>query len=305
MGKIVYHYCSVDTFLKIIKNKEIWLTDVTKSNDSSELHHAYNELEKELKTRIDKCKENGGNGFPFEECMELLLEYFNVNEQLVHVCCFSEENDSLSQWAMYADNATGIAIGFDTDYFNVLVTPQKNIYFDKVSYSLDSFTNTVKDFIKNTLDEYNKIEEHDDSWQLKFVNFVNNDVMKKFCFYKHSCFAQEKEYRIVFNSILYTCIVNSDGTKTINRVIENTSIPIIFDVNSNYDEALGGIDYYVSKGKMVSYRPLHINDLNNAIKEIVIGPKSAVNEHDVKVFLAANKINIPDDKIIRSGTTYQ
>ena len=32
----VYHYCSVETFRKIITNKELWMTDVSKSNDSKE-----------------------------------------------------------------------------------------------------------------------------------------------------------------------------------------------------------------------------------------------------------------------------
>ena len=34
--KIIYHYCSVDTFLSIIKNQELWVSDIFKMNDSSE-----------------------------------------------------------------------------------------------------------------------------------------------------------------------------------------------------------------------------------------------------------------------------
>jgi hypothetical protein len=34
--KIIYHYCSVDAFLSIIKNQELWASDIFKMNDSLE-----------------------------------------------------------------------------------------------------------------------------------------------------------------------------------------------------------------------------------------------------------------------------
>lgn len=52
-NNIVYHYCSVDTFLKIITNKELWMTDVTKSNDSKELQLVFDKLSEILKKRTD------------------------------------------------------------------------------------------------------------------------------------------------------------------------------------------------------------------------------------------------------------
>ena len=37
---ILYHYCSVPTFFNIMKNHSIWLSDISKSNDSQELNWA-------------------------------------------------------------------------------------------------------------------------------------------------------------------------------------------------------------------------------------------------------------------------
>ena len=34
---ILYHYCSLDTFIHIIQDRTLWFSDVTKSNDSREL----------------------------------------------------------------------------------------------------------------------------------------------------------------------------------------------------------------------------------------------------------------------------
>lgn len=36
---ILYHYCSVDTMLKIVQNYCIWLSDAEKTNDKSELKY--------------------------------------------------------------------------------------------------------------------------------------------------------------------------------------------------------------------------------------------------------------------------
>ena len=32
----LYHYCSNDTFLSILRNSELWLSELTLSNDSME-----------------------------------------------------------------------------------------------------------------------------------------------------------------------------------------------------------------------------------------------------------------------------
>lgn len=34
---VLYHYCSMNSFFNIIRNRSIWLSDVSKSNDKDEL----------------------------------------------------------------------------------------------------------------------------------------------------------------------------------------------------------------------------------------------------------------------------
>lgn len=134
MEKLVYHYCSVETFCKIITNKELWLTDVTKSNDSKELQIAYEKLKDEFDKRIKKCNKNSDDKIPLIKCREL-LDSFDINDMLFHICCFSTKRDSLSQWTMYADNATGVAIGFKADELSNLKNSKdnyKNIDFGKI-----------------------------------------------------------------------------------------------------------------------------------------------------------------------------
>jgi hypothetical protein len=48
---ILYHYCSVDTFQSIILSKTLWLSDLSKSNDSKEGKIAVERLSQWLKEK--------------------------------------------------------------------------------------------------------------------------------------------------------------------------------------------------------------------------------------------------------------
>lgn len=37
--RTLYHYCSIETFANILKNKSIWLSDIQQSNDYLELEY--------------------------------------------------------------------------------------------------------------------------------------------------------------------------------------------------------------------------------------------------------------------------
>lgn len=44
MPETLYHYCSLDTFYNIVKNKSICLSDLSKTNDSQELIWLKNDI---------------------------------------------------------------------------------------------------------------------------------------------------------------------------------------------------------------------------------------------------------------------
>ena len=68
---------------------------------------------------------------------------------------------------------------------------------------------------------------------------------------------------------------------------------------------LGEIKHYVSRGGLVSYRPLHIANMGSIINEIVIGPKSPVSIHDLKMILIASGIDLSIHNINLSDSTYR
>jgi|GEM_PF-835751 len=297
-NNIVYHYCSVDTFLKIITNKELWMTDVTKSNDSKELQLVFDNLSEILKKRTDIRNKIMDDFVPLSLFKQFIDEFKKI-EPLFHVCCFSADSDSLSQWAMYANDATGIAVGFDKKYLMNLKETNENINFGQVQYYLKSFSEMVNHRLNQMGNMYKESEEGDFSWYLEFMHYIIDDVMRTAYLYKNQSFKQEHEYRLVYNSKPCVC----------NEIFDNkpsfTQTLISKETDISNDLKIGEINYYVSRGRLVSYRPLQIKNIGSIINEIVIGPKSLVSIHDLEMVLIANGIDLSIQKINLSNSTYR
>ena len=104
---ILYHYCSNNAFYSIIENRTIRLSSLSLSNDSME-----GKFVAEILLRIAEA-----DGLD-HVTMNLLRESVSRIENLIDGLgfCLSEKGDLLSQWRGYANDATGVSIGFSKDY---------------------------------------------------------------------------------------------------------------------------------------------------------------------------------------------
>ena len=115
---LIYHYCSMDTFNIIMKNKTLRLSDITKSNDSQEKLLIYNHLKKAMTNAFKslhltiKPEDSDGVGSYLSTAKKDLDE---VVHQKSLVICFSKAEDLLSQWRGYANDGRGFSIGFDLE----------------------------------------------------------------------------------------------------------------------------------------------------------------------------------------------
>ncbi|WP_168990481.1 DUF2971 domain-containing protein [Aureimonas flava] len=102
----LYHYCTNDTFLKIIEGKCLQLSDLRLSNDTMEgswVQHVVAEM----------CASDPVLA-PHTDRISAMIEdavktFANVG------FCLSEDGDSLSQWRGYADDGQGMSIGFSKE----------------------------------------------------------------------------------------------------------------------------------------------------------------------------------------------
>ncbi len=279
MPNVVYHYCSLPTFLKIFKTKTIWLSDISKSNDSMELKWYFDQYRNWLlehgsaDDKINLLKARNGKSIFSPESFTFYMAQTPIYPAWAF--CLSEEGDSLSQWRAYSDNGYGISIGFNAKYifdFSFFIDKYR-LVFKKVSYSEQEMQNY---FPQN----------------LSFEEVVKSQFVAPF--FKNPSFSEEKEWRLV---IIY---------------YEFPFEKVILPDQSKYNSSLFKIEqfgYNVNNNQLVSHFELVFNDLKKAIKEIIIGPKSRETVDGIKLFLVSQGLlnDMDDDSISvrKSTSSYQ
>jgi hypothetical protein len=105
--EVLYHYCSPQAFLDIVRSKTIRLSSVFFMNDNKE----YYWFQEQALKYIEEHKHEEPQ---FYEKVERALRTPAINQ---YCASFSEERDLLSQWRAYADDGRGFAIGFNPKHF--------------------------------------------------------------------------------------------------------------------------------------------------------------------------------------------
>lgn len=123
--KLVYHYCGVETFLNIIRNHTLRLSDLCISTDNLEMKSLLEIVRDEVKRQYKNSNDFNDSvifGMEQDAAFFFLLDAVitkmkNESNQILYGTCFSEEGDLLGQWREYADKGRGLSIGFRARWF--------------------------------------------------------------------------------------------------------------------------------------------------------------------------------------------
>ena len=262
---VLYHYCSADTFMKIIQSHQLWLTDFSKMNDYAEESWAADMVAKSYEKRM--WKRGISRCFKAYYHSEYSRRRTSIRKFL---CCFSENGDSLSQWRAYADNGSGFAIGFDSLNLNSrrnIPTPSlpegKLKYLLKICYD----SNRQAEFIEECLDADSNKRKVDNLTTANMLAFLSIAM-------KNSAFLEESEWRIVY-------------------------APLFFE--KNIDNITNSLYFINNRRGLVPYFT-HVFDYN-AISNVVIGPTNQTTEEDLQLFL--RNYNFNNINILRANATYR
>lgn len=185
---MIYHYCNSTAFKGIISTKEVWLTDITKLNDTTEYKSGFDLI-------LDVLQEKGLADKP--DFLNIQTDKLNENFQIL-IGCFSSEGDAGSQWGLYADDSKGLSIGFDEneiDQFNLFNRFSANGYqpimshvkLCKVHYIKDEFVEKVRSFIDRMKQSESPIKDK-----------LTALALRRFAvLYKDQYFKDEREIRAV------------------------------------------------------------------------------------------------------------
>jgi len=297
---LVFHYTNLSALIGIIENQCLWATNLYFLNDRNEYKHGMNII-KEVMESI-KTEENK---FILNAIYVVLNEISEVDK---YVACFSKEGDSLSQWRAYANNGSGISIGFNRKKLESALSGNnsyKYIVYDKEKQksALKLIVDEATKFFLLKKQEFNL----PDGIYYRLVGYsVSNVLGFIIANYKDPAFQEEKEYRIEckqFHNMLNTRVERLD-------IYHRTNEKLIIPYTKICTKPLGDRDTDLlkdQKGKL----PLSFSVTKLPIEKIIIGPSSNQEEaiKGVKQLLQNNFYSVnsvlPDVEIVKSVVPYR
>lgn len=296
-NNLIYHYCSLDTFLKIIKYKTIRLSNITKTNDYLERSYIlfnskdviYNILVETYPNYIEDKLHANKYIVMIESYLKKYIDFYNEQSIICHALCFSKDADKLSQWARYADDGRGIAIGFDRQILEKYFNKEQYISLNDVIYS-ENNNNVLEEELYEIVGKMKISRNYLNDTVEAIINTICEKLvirmfLNKAFIYKNPAFQEENEVRIhtnipleEFGYLTYT------KEKLFFEKLKLEISPLI----TNYD-------FFAKVDKIVSYIDIcfdtYINDRhipNEFIKEIVIGPKVNISDSEIRHILDIN-----------------
>lgn len=262
---LAFRYASVETFLKMIENQELWFTDLRNMNDPEEYSAGY-----EIVKRIINEE--------FPDCIRLLEEVSpnKIDENFkILICCFCSDGDRSNMWSEYGDNGKGVAIGYDENIitqYHILARFEERfqpisgrVVFHPVIYSEELF----REYVREALHDY----INRSSLNIKCARGILHASLIRLCsLYKRESFECENEVRGLI------------------EVDEHTSPPYKLEKRST--------DYGIAYYTKVKFTCNNIT----AIREIVLGP--LFEQSDEQLRLKLDDLGLKNIKIRRSICTY-
>lgn len=249
----LFHYCSIDAALSILRNKSIYLSSLTQSNDSMEGKYGIDLIWKMLSAFSEPPPD------AFEAVSELEKMHSSIDALGL---CLSAKGDVLSQWRGYADDGAGLSLGFSETFISSVVPgnwffhvryaekDQKDALFGYVSeisryLKAGAFMSLADQRPKGGL--FDVIERNyptDEEIIKNKENFyqVAAKLQRPLYMIKNPCFSQEEEYRII-------------------KYVEN--------------DFYQGCSFRSSQGKIVPYFEMKFESIaQSALDKVFVGPKS-------------------------------
>lgn len=287
-GPILYHYCSNDAFVSVVRAKSLWLSSLTLSNDTME-----GRLVNATLMRVaEKDKLDLQSRERLRESIEFTERFFDGLG-----FCLSEQSDLLSQWRGYADDGRGVSIGFKREYLDELAEASvrsnpAGFELHRVEYDPDRQEALIQPTyaelrsliaagafrlkgIRGFLDVRSpeQIAEEDQATAKAHGALIVEllDLLPMLFALKSPAFREESEWRLV--SML--------GGK-------------------RFEDCL----FRSSRGKIIPYREFELLALSrSAIVEVVLGPKNETPVVVVQSMLA--QAGFKDAEVRRSTATYR
>lgn len=220
---IYYHYTSVAGGHGIIRSRRVWLTDYRFLNDKNELKQGFTHFIAALPEEFRKSFESA----------------FHWHDFFNHHCVLSLSRSPkiLSQWRAYADDGTGLALGFQEEFLNfakIQLIPCR--YESHESYALT----LAKKHLPLVEDVHTARQEH--RAENDFMDWIRErrqdfySLVEDLIALKNPAFVEEQEVRAI------RCVEHS---KILTRVSGNVIVPYLESVFWEDNNPLSHMDIVI------------------------------------------------------------
>lgn len=278
----LWHYCSLESFGRIIDSKKMFMSNINSLNDYKEGRWIEDLL-------ILKIESDHKDLLEFLSFIKTSTKYYLLGP---YILSLSSENDILSQWRSYANGGKGVGIGLDTgraavptfSYDDEILANQTfvtNVIYDKSIQDVvvDNIIQIMLSITSEIKAEEAKIgrsfDKHDhplESCASRIVIYLHHLSP----LFKNPAFSEEKEWRIIHYPA--AVIGNTDSVDLLSREI----YPLIdkLDINFRFSES-NMIDFFrfPGEGSVIEF-----------LKGFIIGPACMISENDLIIFLKRKEI---------------
>lgn len=280
LPEVLYHYCSTEAFYSIIKNKCLWMSSLTMSNDTMEGRWA-----------IDIAKDVAKRSFApaAYDLVEENLQSLGDSYTCVGLC-LSSERDLLSQWRGYAANGGGVCIGISTEALIDMVGYKERMcefisLFPVLYERHEQEAEVEKAYAKLRA----KIEDEDLYLPIEPIDGGLSDA------------AARRDYALTeLGNAFFDFTPNLYMLKS-PAFREEAEWRVTRDI---YGHRYRGLEFRASGNKIVPYDVLDFTDIETPfIREVILGPKHETPVETVRGFL--NQHDMYRFHICRSSASYK
>lgn len=192
---ILHHYTSGHGIQGIVGTDSIWATRIQYMNDSKEFFHAI-EL---ASNRLLNMEQNNDDKIFKQFCQHVKNILDSASGLTIYVACFSEIQDSLSQWRGYCPPNFGYSIGFNGERLKT-IGQEQDFELRACIYDSQEKNQLIQRWAENSIkfltDKYKNENNIAEFCRLNSYNILNSFI--EFApFIKHNSFKDEREWRLV------------------------------------------------------------------------------------------------------------
>jgi hypothetical protein len=263
----LYHYCSAQSLISILKNRTIRFSDVTLLNDREEAEWGYRVFQQAAELLLKPETHFRAPPQFFAEIQRLWLSFSMGTRHFV--ACFSADGDSLSQWRAYAEDGKGYSIGFKAKD----IRSQMPLQIYDVLYDQDQQLQEMIDAIGSL---YLEFEDKGADYTAEWFTTRCAELAASSVALKNPAWRDEKEIRC--HHLVVAAMTES---KWMLQDPGGSSAAVKVVPQAIQFETRGGV--------IVPFLdlPFSVSDTGHPIEDIVVGPKCPTDMFTLLFFLGA------------------